>query len=478
MDYDLVIGLEIHIQAKTTSKMFCRCDAKYFSAPPNSHVCPVCLGLPGALPVPNKKAIEQCIRLSLALGCKINKFSKFDRKNYFYPDLPKAYQISQYDLPFGYEGNVSIESNGSEKNIRITRVHMEEDTGKSIHSGNKTMLDFNKSGVPLVEVVTEPDFSNVKDVNNFAKRLKQIVKYIGVSDADMEKGQMRFELNMSLRKKGETTLPKYKVEVKNIGSISVLEKVIEFEYKRQSELLDKGENPVQETRGLRDLSGVTYSQRVKEEANDYRYFPEPDVPPIVKTEEQINELRATLGELPGDKKHRYMKDYGLDTALAETLIATKPKAEWFEKGIASIKDNAVIGLFGKWFVGDVVAMMKASKTKLGQLKITPEQLAELVQLLKDGKISSPIAKQVLSEMYVTGKNATDIVKEKGLEVVNDEGAILEVAKKVVAANPKVLEDMKKNPNAYKFLIGQVMKEMQGKANPQAVEKAILMVLQG
>ncbi len=478
MNYELIIGLEIHIQAKTKSKMFCRCDAKYFNAAANSHVCPVCLGLPGALPVPNKKAIEQCIKLGLALGCSINKFSKFDRKNYFYPDLPKAYQISQYDLPFGYEGTVSIESASGDKTIRITRVHMEEDTGKSIHSATKTLLDYNKSGVPLVEVVTEPDFREIKDVLAFAKRLKQIVKYAGISDADMEKGQMRFELNMSLRKPAETELPKYKVEVKNIGSISVLEKVITYEMKRQGDILDGGETPVQETRGLRDLSGVTYSQRVKEEANDYRYFPEPDIPPIMFTDEQIETIKQTIPELPVAKKSRYMSEYSLDAALCENLIATRIKAEWFESAIKDVQNLTEIAQIAKWFVGDLMAMMKTSKVKLVQLKVSPEQLKELVQLLQSGKISSPIAKQVLAEMFETGKSATVIVSEKGLEVVNDESALEEIARKVVAANPKVLEDMKKNPNAYKFLIGQVMKETQGKANPQVAEKVLLAVLQG
>lgn len=474
MKYEIVIGLEIHIQAKTKSKMFCRCDAKYFNAAPNSHVCPVCLGLPGALPVPNKKAIEQCIRLSLALGCNINMFSKFDRKNYFYPDLPKAYQISQYDLPFGYEGNVSIDLPGSrEKQIRITRVHMEEDTGKSIHSETKTLLDFNKSGVPLVEVVTEPDFSDVKEVLSFAKRLKQIVKYIGVSDADMEKGQMRFELNMSLRKTGEMELPKYKVEVKNIGSISVLEKVITYEYNRQQEILEKGEVPVQETRGLRDLSGVTYSQRVKEEANDYRYFPEPDIPPIIYTEKEIQELRETLGELPTEKKTRYMNDFGVDAALAETLTATKAKAEWFEKAIEGVEDKELIVAVGKWFVGEVVALMKASKSKLSQLKIQPTQLVTLIQLLKSSKISAPSAKQVVAAMFESGIDPETYIQENGLEMVNDESAIQAIVEKVVASNPKVVADMQKNPNAYKFLIGQAMKELQGKANPQQVDKLIL-----
>lgn len=474
MEYEIVIGLEIHIQAKTKSKMFCRCDAKYFNASPNSHVCPVCLGLPGALPVPNKRAIEQCIRLSLALGCNINMFSKFDRKNYFYPDLPKAYQISQYDLPFGYQGSVSIElPNATEKLIRITRVHMEEDTGKSIHSETKTLLDFNKSGVPLVEVVTEPDFTDVKEVLSFAKRLKQIVKYTGVSDADMEKGQMRFELNMSLRKNGETALPHYKVEVKNIGSISVLEKVIAYEYKRQQEILDSGNIPVQETRGLRDLTGVTYSQRVKEEANDYRYFPEPDIPPIIYTEQEIQELRATLGELPSEKKARYISDFGLDATLSETLISTKTKAEWFEQAVEGITDKNTVALVAKWFVGEVMAQVKSSKSKISQLKIQPKQLTTLVSLLRESKISAPSAKQVLTAMFNTGCEPEQYIRENGLEIVNDEGAIQKIIETVVSSNPKVVADMQKNPNAYKFLIGQVMKELRGKADPQQVDRLIL-----
>jgi aspartyl-tRNA(Asn)/glutamyl-tRNA(Gln) amidotransferase subunit B len=476
MKYEIVIGLEIHVQAKTKSKMFCRCDAKYFNTEPNSHVCPVCIGLPGALPVPNKVAIDKCVKLGLALNCSINKFSKFDRKNYFYPDLPKGYQISQYDLPFCYEGFLEIDIDGDSRRIRITRIHMEEDTGKSMHEGNETLLDFNKSGVPLVEIVTEPDFKDIKEVNLFAKRLKQIVKYLDISDADMEKGQMRFELNMSLRESGKTGLPNYKVEVKNIGSISVLEKVIEFEYKRQSELLDKGETPAQETRGLRDLTGVTYSQRKKEEANDYRYFPEPDIPPIIYTEEELAEIKGQIIELPHEKIARYERDYKMEKNLSETVVSTINKAKWFELAVKSLEDKSYASEIAKWFVGDLSALIKANKDKLSSIKIQPAHLAELMTLLKTGKVSGSIAKQVLAEMYTTGNLASEIIKSKGLETVDDESLIIEIAKKVIEQNSKVVADIEKNPNAIKFLLGQVMRETKGKADPKIAESILSKLL--
>ena len=291
-----VVGLEIHVQVKTKSKMFCRCNAQYFESEANTNICPVCFGLPGAIPVPNKTAIEKVIKLALALNCKINQETKFDRKNYFYPDLPKGYQISQYDQPIGHEGYIEIEVEGDNRRIRIQRVHIEEDTAKSLHSAADTLIDYNKSGVPLVEIVTYPDFASINEVVLFAKRLKQIVRYLGVSDAEMQKGQMRFELNISVKPDTmpANELPKYKVEVKNIGSISVLEKVLNFEVKRQSELLEKGEEIKSQTRGLKDMTGETLFQRSKETADDYRYFPEPDIPPLQITESQISEIRKQI----------------------------------------------------------------------------------------------------------------------------------------------------------------------------------------
>lgn len=472
MNYSLVIGLEIHVQAKTKSKMFCRCDANYFGAKPNSHICPVCLGLPGALPFPNKLAIDKCVKLGLALNCEINKESKFDRKNYFYPDLPKGYQISQYDKPFAYDGYLEFDLKDDSKRIRITRVHMEEDTGKSIHEGISTLLDFNKSGVPLIEIVTEPDFTEITEVNIFAKRLKQIVKYLDISEADMEKGQMRFELNMSLKKDGDIGLPKYKVEIKNIGSISVLEKVIEYEYTRQKEILDSGNTPIQETRGLKDMSGKTVSQRIKETSDDYRYFPEPDLPPIVFTNDEIKILKNEIIELPQQKKHRYVDDYGLENNIIETIISTKIKAEWFEKAIEGIENNKVIQDIAKWYIGDLFALLKGDKLKFKDLKLNPRYFAKLLIMLNEKKISGSLAKQVLIEMYKTNNDPQNIVFEKGLEVITDIGLIKDVVKKVVNSNEKVIQDINKNPNAIKYLVGQVMRETKGKADPKMAEAEI------
>lgn len=469
MNYSMVVGLEIHVQAKTKSKMFCRCDAKYFGESPNSHVCPVCLGLPGALPVPNKVAIDKCVKLGLALNCNINKESKFDRKNYFYPDLPKGYQISQYDKPFAYEGYLEFDLKDDSRRIRITRVHMEEDTGKSIHEGHSTMLDYNKSGVPLIEIVTEPDFTEIAEINAFAKRLKQVVKYLDISDADMEKGQMRFELNMSLRKEGEKGLPNYKVEIKNIGSISVLEKVVEYEFKRQKELLDEGKTPVQETRGIKDMSGKTFSQRVKENSDDYRYFPEPDIPPIVYTDEEIKVLKDSIIELPQEKKHRYQNDYKLESNISETIISTKAKADWFESSIDGLKEPKTVQQIAKWYVGDLFALLKADKLKFKDLKLDPKYFSKLLLMLENGKLSGSLAKQVLLEMYKTNTDPEVIVKEKGLEVISDTSLISSVVKKIIDANPKVIADINKNPNAIKFLLGQVMRETRGKADPKLVE---------
>ncbi len=472
MKYEPVIGLEIHVQAKTKSKMFCRCDAKYFSAGPNSHVCPVCLGLPGALPVPNKVAINKCVKIGIALNCKINKFSKFDRKNYFYPDLPKGYQISQFDLPFAYEGFLEIDVKGDSRRIRITRVHMEEDTGKSIHEGAKTLLDYNKSGVPLIEIVTEPDFTDVEEVNAFAKRLKQIIRYLDISDADMEKGQMRFELNMSLRESGSKGLPKYKVEVKNIASISVLEKVINSEYKRQSELLDAGRTPIQETRGLKDMSGNTNSQRVKENSDDYRYFPEPDIPPILLTEDQIAEIRSEIIELPQEKKARYIANYQLEPATSETIIASKLKAEWFEAAIKEVKDIKLIQEIAKWYIGDLAALMKAEKMKLRDLPLSPKNFAKLLTMLFEKKLSGTLAKQLLSAIFKTNEEPESYAQKHGMMVINDTSAIHAIAQKVIENNSKVIADISKNPNAIKYLVGQVMRESKGKADPKIAEKVL------
>jgi aspartyl-tRNA(Asn)/glutamyl-tRNA(Gln) amidotransferase subunit B len=416
MKYKPVIGLEVHVELKTKSKMFCSCSADYFGQKPNTHTCPVCLGLPGALPVPNKTAIDWCIMIGLALNCKIANFSKFDRKNYFYPDLPKGYQISQYDQPFCGKGFITLADG---KKIGITRVHMEEDTAKLTHQGDSSLVDFNRSSVPLVEIVTEPDFESAKQVVEYLKKLQQIVRYLGVSNADMEEGNMRLEPNISLRKDSEISLPKYKVEVKNINSFRFVEKAIDYEIKRQEEILNEGKTPVQETRGWNEDRQKTVSQRVKEEANDYRYFPEPDIPPLRFTESQISKLKSQMPELPDVKFKRFQKEYGLSEYNSQLIIKDKETADFFEKAVVDGKnDNVTPKIIADFMINQ---------------KINPKETLP-VELIK--RIIS--ARQVAS--------ITDDALER---IVNN----------VININSKAVEDYKKGKvNVIMFLIGQVMRE--------------------
>lgn len=463
MTYTPVVGLEVHIQAKTKSKMFCGCSTNYFGDQPNTHVCPVCLGLPGALPVPNLEAIKQCIRLSLALGCQISEESKFDRKNYFYPDLPKGYQISQYDQPVGHDGVLVV--NGRE--IRIRRVHQEEDTGKSIHEANRTLLDFNKSGMPLIEVVTEPDFQTLEDVTAFSKLLRQTVIYTGVSDAEMQKGQMRFELNISLRTEADgDNLPNYRVEVKNIGSISVLEKVMQFEIARQTQLLESGQTLRNETRGLRDMTGETVPQRSKETEDDYRYFPEPDIPPFHFSAEFVNEIKASLPELPAARKVRYM-ELGLDEQPAETLVDQQEKADWLDKLIAEHPDQAKAA--AKLLIGEIAYQLESNNQTLAEAPITQADVVYLITKQQNGSLTSTIVKQVIEMIFTRRESAEQIVTAEKLEATQDAGQLEQWVDKAIADNPKVIESLAKNPNAAKALIGVVMRESRGQANPQQIE---------
>lgn len=436
MNYKAIIGLETHVELKTKSKMFCGCSADYFGKEPNSHTCPVCLGLPGALPVPNKIAIEWCIKIGLALNCEILEFSKFDRKNYFYPDLAKGYQISQYDKPFCLNGNVILQ-NG--KKIRIRRVHMEEDTAKLTHDqGDYSLIDFNRSGVPLVEIVTEPDFENADEVVEYLKKLQQIVRYLEVSDADMEKGQMRLEPNISLSKDG--SLPKYKVEVKNINSFRFVERAIKFEFNRQKEILEKGESPKQETRGFSERKNETVSQRSKEEAMDYRYFPEPDIPPIIFSKSQIEKLKEGIGELADEKAKRLEKEYGITSYDAEILTRDKKISDLFESTASTFSHTA-------------------SLTKKGNTD--PKEIANFIINKKVDAETSPedLASQIKNS------NISGVVSPEELE---------NAIEKTISEAQKAIEDYKNGKEqALQFLIGQTMRNLGKKANLDDVKSAIL-----
>ncbi|MDO8660095.1 MAG: Asp-tRNA(Asn)/Glu-tRNA(Gln) amidotransferase subunit GatB [Candidatus Parcubacteria bacterium] len=421
MNYKPVMGLEVHVELKTKSKMFCGCSADYFGQKPNTRTCPVCLGLPGALPIPNKKAIEWCVMVGQALNCKINKFSKFDRKNYFYPDLAKGYQISQYDKPFCQKGFITLSTG---KKIGITRVHMEEDTGKLIHQGDSTLIDFNRSGVPLVEIVTDPDFKSASEVVEYLKKLQQIIRYLDVSDADMEKGNMRLEPNISLRKEGMTELPNYKVEVKNINSFKFVDKSIEYEIKRQEEILNDGKTPVQETRGWDEDKQKTVSQRIKEEANDYRYFPEPDIPPIRLSEETVNKLKLEVEmkeQKSPEKKIPIFINMGMSAGSAATIAASDIKFSVFGTAInqGTVSENQ-FGNFGN-FVANT------------PIKPTPENLV-------------PVLTKKLSEEF----------KNKTKTLLIERGELQEIINKTIKENIKAVDDYKTGKvQVIGFLIGKV-----------------------
>jgi aspartyl-tRNA(Asn)/glutamyl-tRNA(Gln) amidotransferase subunit B len=430
MNHKTTIGLEVHVELKTKSKMFCSCSADYFGQKPNTHTCPVCLGLPGALPVPNQQAIEWCVLIGQALNCNIPLFSKFDRKNYFYPDLAKGYQISQYDEPFCLGGHIEI--NG--KKFGITRVHMEEDTGKLTHEGDSSLIDFNRSGVPLVEIVTEPDFDNAIDVKAYLQRLQQIVRYLKVSDADMEKGQMRLEPNISVSLDvNSKKLPNYKVEVKNINSFGFVEKAINYEIERQLEILQKGERPAQETRGWSESKNATVSQRLKEAANDYRYFPEPDIPPIRWTQEIVDELKSQLPELPDQKLTRFQKEYALSTYDATLLTENLSISEYFETAVDA-----------------------GSKT------VTPKQIANHM-INKKVNIDDVFPAKMIEEIILSSKT-NDI----------DEGELRVIIQKILTDNPRIADDFKKGKeNVLQFAIGQVMRIVKKKIDVNLVRNLIL-----
>ena len=475
--YEAVIGLEVHIQLKTRSKMFCSCDREYFDAEPNSHVCPVCLGMPGTLPVINREAVASTLLAGLALGCDIPAYAKFDRKNYPYPDLMKGYQISQYDQPFCLNGVLEIEVDGARRIVHLERIHLEEDTARLLHrddgAESYSLLDVNRSGSPLMELVTKPDMHSAPEAGAFLRTLRQVMRYLRIADADMEKGGMRCDANVSLRPVGQEELGR-KVEVKNMNSFRSVQRAIEFEIERQSRMLDAGERIVQETRGFVDATGETVSQRSKEEASDYRYFPEPDLPPLHIAPETIAALRARLPELPAARLARFESQYALSAGEARILTASRSDGDAFEEavGVAGREHARAVA---HWFTGDVARHLNAlgAEAELGDTKVTARHIGDLVRLAAAGAITAATAKQVLDIAFETGGLPEAIVEARGLRQVTDSGAIEEVAQRVLAANPKAVEDYRGGKqSAIGFLVGQVMREMKGRADANAAAETL------
>ncbi len=473
MEFEPVIGLEVHVQMSTETKCFCGCKVE-FGAEPNSNVCPVCLGMPGSLPVLNKKALEYAIKASLALNCEVHLLSVFARKNYFYPDLPKGYQISQYDKPLATNGYIDINIDGKVERIRIHRLHMEEDAGKTIHKGKYSYVDLNRAGTPLMEIVSEPDIRSGLGARLYLEKLRNIMRYIGVSDADMEKGQLRCDVNISLRPKGSDKFGT-KVEIKNINSFRFVQKAIEYEIERQAKILRKGGEIIQETRLFDEKSGKTFSMRSKEEAHDYRYFPDPDLIPVRITKEYIEKIKNSLPELPDDKAKRYVNELNLTDYDAEVLVADKDRAKYFEEAV-SIYPKSPKSI-ANWIINELLGKLNEKNINISDSPVKPSHIAELVELIDKGDISTKIAKQVFEEVFKTSKSPKQIVEEKGLKQVSDEGEIRKIIEEIIAKHPKEVEKYKSgNKKIMGFFVGQVMKATKGKANPKIVNKILNEIL--
>jgi aspartyl-tRNA(Asn)/glutamyl-tRNA(Gln) amidotransferase subunit B len=484
--YRPVIGMEIHVQLATKSKMFSSAPNNPDAVEPNVNIDELITAEPGTLPVVNREAVRLGVMVGLALNCQIDEYSKFDRKHYFYPDLPKGYQISQYDEPIAKEGYIEItKSDGTTKKIQLQRAHLEEDAGKNVHPEGLSfsLVDYNRAGTPLLEMVTHPVIESAEEARLFLQELQNIIRYVGASNADMEKGSMRCEPSISVRKPGETTLPKYKVEVKNINSFKFVENAINYEIKRQTEILEQGGTPKQVTMGWNEKLNQTVEQRSKEEANDYRYFPEPDLPILHFTKDYIDQLRATLPELPNQKRKRFKDEYGLPLADIENLIAWKDLNFYFEDVVSELKAwvetnghgdiNKLIKQAVNWCLQDFSALLNANKINPQDSKVTAENLAEMITLIDDGKISNSAAKQVFKVMFEKGGEPDNIVEDLGLSQVSDESAIISAIEKVIASNEKAVTDFKSGQEkSFGFLVGMTMKELQGKGNPSVVNELL------
>ena len=470
-DYEMVIGLEVHAELSTKTKIFCSCPTE-FGGEPNTHCCPVCMAMPGALPVLNKRVVEYAIKAGLATNCDITRVSKNDRKNYFYPDLPKSYQISQFDMPLCTKGYVEIEEGEASKRIGITRIHIEEDAGKLNHDefGRGSLVDLNRSGVPLIEIVSEPDMRSVEEADKYLKKLKSILEYIEVSDCKMQEGSLRADVNVSVRKKGAKEFGT-RTEMKNMNSFRSIARAIEYEAERQVEELEKGNKIYQETLRWDEVSGKTFSMRDKEDAQDYRYFPEPDLGIIKISDEMIEEIRKTLPEMPESRRARYIEEFKLPEYDSNILTSSKHLSDLFEKATEICKNPKAVS---NWIMTDITRILNEKEEEPSAIPFTPEELGKLIILIDKGTISSKIAKQVLEELFEDPKDPEDIIKEKGWIQISDEGAIKEVVQKILEANPASIADYKAGKDrALGFLVGQAMKETKGKANPQMLNKMFL-----
>ena len=474
MEYETVIGLEVHAQLLTDSKIFCGCSTK-FGAEPNSHTCQICLGMPGVLPVLNKKVVEYAIKMAIATHCRINERDVFARKNYFYPDLPKGYQVSQYDRPLAEKGYMDIEVNGDKKRIGITRIHMEEDAGKLLHDdfSPSSYVDFNRTGVPLIEIVSEPDLRSPEEAAAYLRRLHETVVYLEICDGNMEEGSFRCDANVSIRPKGQEEFG-IRAELKNMNSFRNVQRALEYEVKRQQYVLESGGQVVQETRLWDDAQGVTISMRGKEEAHDYRYFPDPDLVPVVIDEAWIQEMEAILPELPLEKRERFVAEYEIPAYDAGVLTSSRALAEYYEKTVQLSKKPKAAS---NWIMGDLLRFLNEDKRDIKNSPVTPEAIAEMINLIEDGTISGKMAKEIFEGMYRSSKSPRAIIEEKGLVQITDEDALKKAIEEVMTANPEQVEGYRNGKEKlFGFFVGQVMKATKGKANPALVNELLKKML--